>query len=145
MKGNPDVIKVLNKVLRKELTGINQYFIHAKMWINSHRAVALQGGVEVAAALTEVVVGRVAQSEHRIFHGSEIKAVAMHQHSQKRAASSGGSPSPWVLTTISTQLACINTLGWQCAMSLTSDGKPARRSEAASLFASLSALPVTVP
>lgn len=30
MKGNPDVIKVLNDVLRKELTGINQYFVHAK-------------------------------------------------------------------------------------------------------------------
>jgi bacterioferritin len=34
MKGNPDVIKVLNEVLRKELTGINQYFIHAKMCKN---------------------------------------------------------------------------------------------------------------
>lgn len=34
MKGNPDVIKVLNDVLRKELTGINQYFIHAKMCKN---------------------------------------------------------------------------------------------------------------
>ena len=30
MKGNADVIKVLNDVLRKELTGINQYFIHSK-------------------------------------------------------------------------------------------------------------------
>ena len=34
MKGNPDVIKVLNEVLRKELTGVNQYFIHAKMCKN---------------------------------------------------------------------------------------------------------------
>jgi len=34
MKGNADVIKVLNDVLRKELTGINQYFIHAKMCKN---------------------------------------------------------------------------------------------------------------
>jgi bacterioferritin (cytochrome b1) len=31
MKGNPEIIKVLNEVLRKELTGINQYFIHSKM------------------------------------------------------------------------------------------------------------------
>jgi bacterioferritin len=34
MKGNSDVIKVLNEVLRKELTGINQYFIHSKMLKN---------------------------------------------------------------------------------------------------------------
>ncbi len=34
MKGNPQVINVLNQVLRKELTGINQYFIHAKMCKN---------------------------------------------------------------------------------------------------------------
>ena len=31
MKGNEQVINVLNQVLRKELTGINQYFMHAKM------------------------------------------------------------------------------------------------------------------
>ena len=34
MKGNAEVIKVLNEVLRKELTGINQYFIHSKMCKN---------------------------------------------------------------------------------------------------------------
>jgi bacterioferritin len=34
MKGNDQVIVVLNQVLRKELTGINQYFIHAKMCAN---------------------------------------------------------------------------------------------------------------
>jgi bacterioferritin len=34
MKGSADVIKVLNEVLRKELTGINQYFIHSKMCKN---------------------------------------------------------------------------------------------------------------
>lgn len=34
MKGNEQVIAVLNQVLRKELTGINQYFIHAKMCEN---------------------------------------------------------------------------------------------------------------
>lgn len=31
MKGNEDVIKVLNEVLTSELTAINQYFIHSKM------------------------------------------------------------------------------------------------------------------
>ena len=34
MKGNEKVIEVLNQVLRKELTGINEYFIHAKMTQN---------------------------------------------------------------------------------------------------------------
>jgi bacterioferritin len=34
MKGNEQVIAVFNQVLRKELTGINQYFIHAKMCEN---------------------------------------------------------------------------------------------------------------
>jgi bacterioferritin len=34
MKGSSEIIKVLNNVLRKELTGINQYFIHSKMCKN---------------------------------------------------------------------------------------------------------------
>ena len=34
MKGNDDVIELLNEVLTAELTAINQYFIHAKMCAN---------------------------------------------------------------------------------------------------------------
>ena len=34
MQGNPQVLEVLNAVLRKELTGINQYVVHAMMCEN---------------------------------------------------------------------------------------------------------------
>jgi bacterioferritin len=34
MHGDPRIIDLLNQVLRKELTGINQYFIHSRMCQN---------------------------------------------------------------------------------------------------------------
>ena len=56
MKGNEQVIKALNQVLRKELTAINQYFIHAKMCEN-------WGYEQLYRALREESVGEMKHAD----------------------------------------------------------------------------------
>ena len=46
MQGDPRIIDLLNQVLRKELTGINQYFIHSRMCKNWGHAVLAKHGYD---------------------------------------------------------------------------------------------------
>lgn len=59
MKGSPEIIKVLNEVLRKELIGINQYFIHSKMcktWgYDALAAVAWKESIEEMKHADEII------------------------------------------------------------------------------------------
>ena len=61
MKGSDDVITILNDVLSAELTGINQYFIHAKMADNwgyyKLAAHSRQESLEEMQQLNENIVG----------------------------------------------------------------------------------------
>jgi bacterioferritin len=62
MKGNPDVIEVLNGVLCAELTAINQYFIHAKMrdnWGYSRLAKKARDESIDEMKHADVVIGRI--------------------------------------------------------------------------------------
>lgn len=48
MQGDPRIIDLLNQVLRKELTGINQYFVHSRMCKNWGYAVLAKASHEEA-------------------------------------------------------------------------------------------------
>ena len=52
MKGNPKVIKRLNEVLTNELTAIDQYFVHAKMF--EHWGLGRLGEAERKASIDEM-------------------------------------------------------------------------------------------
>ena len=99
MKGNAKVIEALNEVLTAELTGINQYFIHAKMcenWgykrlaeINRKEAISemkhadevierilFLDGVPNMQRLSKVRVGETVPEQLKLDHGLELEAVS---------------------------------------------------------------------
>jgi bacterioferritin len=98
MKGNAKVIEALNEILTAELTGINQYFIHAKMCQNwgyrrlaeSNRKEAIDemkhadelierilylDGVPNVQRLGKVKVGETVAEQLKLDHGLEVEAV----------------------------------------------------------------------
>jgi bacterioferritin len=99
MKGNAKVIEALNDVLTAELTGINQYFIHAKMcenWgykrlaeINRKEAISemkhadevierilFLDGLPNLQRLGKVRVGEAVPEQLKLDHGLELDAVS---------------------------------------------------------------------
>ncbi|MCK6553118.1 bacterioferritin [Candidatus Binatia bacterium] len=98
MKGNPKVVEILNEVLTAELTGINQYFVHAKMCQNwGYRRLAAMvkqesigemkhadevierilflEGVPNMQRLGKVRVGETVAEQFRLDYGLEIDAI----------------------------------------------------------------------
>ena len=52
MKGDPQVVQLLNVVLRNELTAINQYFLHSREL--NHWGVTKLGKYEYDESITEM-------------------------------------------------------------------------------------------
>ncbi|HVN83494.1 MAG TPA: bacterioferritin [Candidatus Binatia bacterium] len=99
MKGNPKLIEMLNEILTGELTGINQYFVHAKMCANwgykrlaervrkesvdemkhadelIERILYLEG-VPNVQRLSKVRVGETVPEQFKLDHALEVEAVA---------------------------------------------------------------------
>jgi len=123
MKGNPKVIEMLNEVLTAELTGINQYFVHAKMCENwGYRRLAdlnrkeaidemkhadqvidrilFLDGVPNMQRLSKVRVGETVAEQFKVDHGLELEAISRLNHAIALAVETGDNGSRDLLETI---------------------------------------------
>ncbi len=101
MRGDPQVLEVLNEILTAELTAINQYFIHAKMCSNwGYQRLAKKkreesidemkdadavierilylAGVPNMQRMNPVRIGEDAIEQHRLDLALEVEAVARY-------------------------------------------------------------------
>jgi bacterioferritin len=123
MRGDPEVIELLNEVLTAELTAINQYFIHAKMCENwgLHRLsskirdesidemkdaeavierILYLEGVPNMQRLGKVKVGETVPEQLRLDHELELDAVARLNRAIAQAVAVGDNGSRELLQKI---------------------------------------------
>lgn len=112
MRGDPEVIELLNEVLTAELTAVNQYFIHARMCANwgygrlahKKRAESIQEMKDADAVIERVLylegtpnmqrlnpvrVGEDPVEQHRLDLALEVEAVARLNRGIALAAAKG--------------------------------------------------------
>jgi bacterioferritin len=112
VRGDPQVLEVLNEILTAELTAINQYFIHAKMCANwGYQRLAKKkrdesidemkdadavierilylDGIPNMQRMNPVSVGEDAIEQHRLDLALEVEAVARYNRAIKLARDKG--------------------------------------------------------
>jgi len=97
MQGQPQIVELLNSVLRKELTAVNQYFVHAKMCENwGYQVLAKVNRDEAMDEMkhTEKIIDRILfldgtpnmSSYDRIMIGTNVKQQLEHDLALEMAA-----------------------------------------------------------
>ncbi len=112
MRGDPQILEVLNEILTAELTAINQYFIHAKMCANwGYQRLAKKkreesidemkdadavierilylDGVPNMQRMNPVRIGEDAIEQHRLDLALEVEAVARYNRAIALARDKG--------------------------------------------------------